>query len=103
TSRKARRHCEHWRRFPFTLAPWGRGQGEGVRQSRFGAEVEPPHPNLLPAGEKGQNELMPAPGLAVRVLDRAEEARFVARRDVGDAPAGGRADEAEAHAARGGI
>src|SRR2546423_6706199 len=92
-----------------TLFPVGRGQGEGVRPKRSFANGGrslrslPPHPNLLPAEEKGQSELVFAASLAVRVFDRAQEARFVARRDVGDAPAGGGADEAEAHAPGGGI
>jgi hypothetical protein len=36
---------------PGTLSPRGRGQGEGVAVPGFLGAV-PPHPNLLPNGEK---------------------------------------------------
>jgi len=37
-----------------TLSPAGRGQGEGAQSARKPANIEPPHPNPLPAGEREQ-------------------------------------------------
>ncbi len=67
----------------------GEGRGEGVRTSR----LEPPHPNPLPAGERGR----PATPIAIEPL--AEEAAherlaqitdyYQARKDALDQPGGG--------------
>ena len=53
---------------PGTFSPAGRGQGEGAPASA--AKAEPPHPNLLPAGEKGQ------------LADQAERAARLAKADL---------------------
>src|SRR5580704_18837309 len=49
----------------FSLSPQGRGRGEGVRTSRPHSDSVPPHPVLLPAGEKGRS--VPAPNFLRRV------------------------------------
>ncbi|MES2146811.1 MAG: glycine--tRNA ligase subunit beta [Pseudomonadota bacterium] len=51
-----------------TLSPRGRGQGEGAQGSS--TKAEPPHPGLLPAGEKG------------KLADLAERAARLAKADL---------------------
>ncbi len=53
-----------------TLSPTGSGQGEGARPSRKSGAVDPPHPDLLPTGEKGQ------------LADLAERAARLAKADL---------------------
>jgi glycyl-tRNA synthetase beta chain len=53
-----------------TLSPTGRGQGEGARLSPKSSTGAPPHPNLLPVGEKEQ------------LADQAERAARLAKADL---------------------
>src|SRR5438093_5601013 len=67
-----REHCDLWLRLPRRQMAPHRVTLVNVRAPR-----------------RALSPLMFAAGLLVRIFDCAQKTRFVARRDVGDAPAGG--------------